>query len=136
HERAVCVVVLKEGDKCGGYGNHLLRRHVEEVDLAGQQRLEVSADAGLHAVFEEVAVVIEQRVGLPDGEPVFFVAGEVDDVVRDVRVYSDRLAEVRELLRHGFVDVGVTFDNDVAVLVDDIAAHAAPNERQIIGRKL
>ena len=77
HQRAVRVVMLKEGDQPGSHGHELLGRHIHVIHFAGLHVHEVALAAAGHAVGGEMALVIERRVGLRDGETFLAVAREV-----------------------------------------------------------
>ena len=84
HERAVRVVVLEERDQRGRDRHELLRRDVHVVDLAGRDVVDLAAArTHEHAVFEEVALLVDPGVRLGDDVLVLVVGGEVRDLVAD-----------------------------------------------------
>ena len=103
HERAIRIVVLEEGNHAGGDRNHLLGRHVHQVDVAGRNFEEVAilADCDLA---DEVALVIDLGVRLGDDFAFLLVSGEVLDLVGDATVLRQA---IRRLNEAEFVDAGV-----------------------------
>ena len=84
HERTVGVVVLEERDQRGGDRDHLARRDVHVVDLAGQQLGDLTvALADQDALVDEGVVVVEQGIGLRDDVAVLVVSRQVVDLVGD-----------------------------------------------------
>ena len=81
HQRAVGVVVLEERDERRRHGHDLLGADVHVVDLVRPRLGERVAVAGRDPLVDEVAVVVERRVGLGDVVLLLLVGGEVDDLV-------------------------------------------------------
>ena len=96
--------MLEEGDEAGGDRDHLQRRDVHELDRRGGDLDELGHVAGDDAVGEEVAVLVEQAVGLGDDVLLLLVGGHVDDLVRDAAVHD---AAVGRLDEAELVDVRV-----------------------------
>ncbi len=69
HQRAVGVVVLKEGDERRGDRNQLLRRHVDGGDFLGLDQKEVAAAAHGDEVVGELAalILLARRPAPPSG---------------------------------------------------------------------
>ena len=101
HEGSVGVIVLDEGDQCGRDRDDLLGRDVDQVDLCRRNEVDLRcgrrervhrthahasalrATTHEHALFEEVALGIDGRVGLGDDVLFFLVSCEVHDLVSD-----------------------------------------------------
>ena len=81
HQGAVGVVVLQERDERRGHRDDLLGADVHELDLLRARLRELVAVAGRHALVDEVAPVVEVRVGLGDVALLLVVGGEVHDLV-------------------------------------------------------
>ena len=77
HQRAVGVVVLQERHQRGGHRDQLLRRHVDELDLRAWRQDEVAGAAGVDAVLDEAAVLLERRIRLGDDVVVLFPRRQV-----------------------------------------------------------
>ena len=84
HQGAVGVVVLQERDHRGRDRDHLARRDVHVVDLAGRDELHLAALAAHQdSALRERAVVRQRRVRLGDDVAVLLVGGQVVDLVGD-----------------------------------------------------
>ena len=86
HQRAVCVVVLEEGDHARRDREDHLRRDVHEVDealLEGRSLVHVTAG---DIVVNEVSLFVERLVCLRDKEFVLLIRREIHDIVRDPRI--------------------------------------------------
>ena len=87
HQGTVRIVVLEEGNECGGDRNDLLRRHVHVVDLVGYDRVDVAARLpNEHAVVDERAIVVQLGVRLSDDVTLFLGSGQVVDPLGDLAV--------------------------------------------------
>ena len=87
HQRAVGVVVLEERDHGRRDRHHLARRDVHVVDLVGLDEVDLAALlAHQHLVLGEVALRVDDRVGLRDDVAVLLVGGQVRDLVGDPTV--------------------------------------------------
>ena len=104
HEGSVGVVVLKEGDEACGDRDDLQRRDVHELDRRGRDFEELGLVARDDALGRELAVLVEQAVGLRDDVLLLLVGGHVDDLVRDAALDD---AAVRRLDEAELVDVRV-----------------------------
>ena len=116
HERAVGVVVLEERDERGRDGDDLLGRDVHVFDLAGTRFGERVPVARRDALGEEVALVVERRIGLGDDVLLLLVGREVLDVIGHDR--ADREGVGLLLLQLGDGRGG----ERLAGLEDDVAA--------------
>jgi hypothetical protein len=96
HQGAVCVVMLKERNKRGGHGDHLLRRYVHEVDARWLNKLEALALTAVDALANKVRVAIELCVRLGDRVALLFVGGEVDHVGRDATLLDAAIRRLNE----------------------------------------
>ena len=89
HERAVRVVVLKERDERRRYGDDLLRRYIEVVELLRVYFYGVVLVTDVDAAGrgrDDVAVLVHREVGASDIVFVLFVRGEIGDLFRDLSV--------------------------------------------------
>ena len=108
HQRTVRVVVIQERDHRRGDGDHLARGHVDVVDAAGLDALDVGADARGDAVVDEVAVLVERLLRLGDVAAVLLVGGEVHDLVGDARTVAAAVDDaVRRLDEAVLVDARI-----------------------------
>src|SRR4051794_28498108 len=121
HQRAVRVVVLEERDQRGGDGDELLRRDVDEVDLAALGEDEVPGLAAVDAIGGELAVVVDLRVGLRDDVLVLFPRRQVVGV-RLVLEAAAAAAAGPRIARLVLVGADVRRLDDVAHLVLGVAA--------------
>ena len=78
--------MLQERDQRRGHGDDLLGADVHVLDLVGPRLRERVAVAGRDALVDEVALVVEARVGLGDVVLLLLVRGEIDDLVGDTRL--------------------------------------------------
>ena len=78
HQRAVRVVVLKEGHERCGNRDELLRADVHVVDFIAIHEHEVALTAGIHQLFGDVALLVEVDVRLRDGVAIFFPRREIE----------------------------------------------------------
>ena len=104
HERAVCVVVLKERDEARGDGDHLHRGDIHVLDLAGGPVAELRLPAAGDLCLGERLVRIERSVGLSYHILLFHVGRKILDRVGDLAVADDA---VRRLDEAEAVDLGV-----------------------------
>ena len=95
HQRAVRVVVLKEGDERGGHRHQLLRRHVHELDLVARREHGAARLPRVDAFLHEPAVAVQRGVGLRDRVLVLLPGRQVEGVRLDL----GRLAAFRSCLR-------------------------------------
>ena len=95
HQGAVRVVMLQERNHGGGHAHDLLRRGVDELDVRHRRLVDLRAVAHRHAVGRELAVGLQRRVRLGDGELLFGVSGHVFDLIGDPRANRDLGVAVR-----------------------------------------
>ena len=81
HQRAVGVVVLEERDQRRGHRNHLLRRHVHQVDVFARRHHHFAGVPADDELVDEAAVLVELGVGLRDVVLGLFHRREIDDVI-------------------------------------------------------
>ena len=82
HERAVCIVVLKERNQGGGNRDHLTRRHVDVVDEIGGDQLHLSTLlTNKDLVLSEGAISVQRGTRLGDNELVLVACGQVVNVL-------------------------------------------------------
>ena len=91
HEGAVGVVVLEERDERGRHGDDLLGAHVHVLDLVRRAPRGTVAVARRDALVDEVALVVERRVGLRDDVLLLLVGREVLDLVGHDRADRERV---------------------------------------------
>src|SRR5208282_1526463 len=78
HQRAVGVVVLKEGHKRCRYRNQLLRTDVDVVNFVAADQHKVAGFAGVNEIADDAALVVKFNVGLGDYVAVFFPSRKVE----------------------------------------------------------
>ena len=66
HQRAIGVVVFEERNQAGGHGNQLLGRNVHVINPRGLHVDEVALAPAGDAFAQEIALVVDRRVGLGD----------------------------------------------------------------------
>ena len=87
HQRAVGVVVLEERDQRRGHRNHLLRRHVHQVDVFARRHHALSpAWRQMTRSSTKRALLVELGVGLGDVVLGLFHRRQIDDVVGHLAV--------------------------------------------------
>ena len=82
HQRAVGVVVLQKGNQASGDRHQLFGRDVHVIHSRRFNVDEIAFATAGHAVGEEVAPVVDLRVGLRDDKRLLAVGGEVFEVSR------------------------------------------------------
>src|SRR5581483_2492615 len=88
HQGAVGVVVLEEWNQAGGDRNELLGRNVHVVHPGGLDVDEVALGAASDAIGQEIAFVIDGRVGLGDDIVFLAVGGEVVKMICDAAFFD------------------------------------------------
>ncbi len=88
HQRAVGVVVLQERNQAGGHGDQLLGRDVHVIDPRRLDVDEVALAAAGDAFAQEIALVVDGRVGLGDDVVLLAVGGEVLDLVGHAALFD------------------------------------------------
>src|SRR5215813_11393132 len=132
HQRAVRVVVLKEGHERGGNRDELLGAYVNIVDFRPADENEVALTAGIHQLFSDVAMLVELDVRLRDGVAIFFPRRKVEGEGLEIDVTLLVLLElVVELQRLGLFEViadtqtALTGVRDLNVVKHAVIFHAA-----------
>ncbi|OWK21228.1 hypothetical protein AJ88_20100 [Mesorhizobium amorphae CCBAU 01583] len=88
HQRAVGVVVLEERDQRRGDRNHLLRRHVHQVDVLARRHHHFAGVTANDEFVDETAILVELGIGLRDMVLGFFHRRQIDDLIGQLAVRS------------------------------------------------
>ena len=133
HEGAVRVVVLEERDQGGRDGDDLLRAHVHVLDLVRPGLRELVAETRRDPLVEEVALVIEARVGLGDDVLLLLVGGEVLDLVGHDRADRERVGLLALELGRGWgVECLATLEDDGSALGGDVGPGREGQEGRVV----
>ncbi len=126
HERAVGVVVLQERNQRGGHAHQLLRRDVHVVHLLPGHHDELAAGARRDELVEEVAPLIDGRVGLGDFVFVLVNGREPFDGLADAAAHHPAAGRLDEsVLIHARIGGEARYQPDVRPLGRLDGAYAA-----------
>ena len=103
HQSAVGVVILEERNERGRDRDKLLGRDVDEVNILARGESVFARLTGRHEVVDEVAVLVERRVGLGHGVAHFLGRRHILDFVRDLAADHFAIGGLDEAI---FVDAG------------------------------
>jgi hypothetical protein len=101
---AVRVVVLEERNERGGDRDHLIGRHVHQLDHVGRDHVELAVEAGRDEVLSELALLVDEGGRHRDVLPLLF-EGRVPGVLVEDATLRD--LAVRRLDEAELVDAGV-----------------------------
>src|SRR5699024_8604491 len=88
HQRTVSIVVLQERNHRGTNGDHLTRRNVNEVNTISVSHANIAVlEANLNAVINDVALGVLLNFSLTNGVTVFFISGEVVNLIGDATIF-------------------------------------------------
>src|SRR5699024_11325337 len=81
-------VVFKKSNQHGTKGNHMTRRNVNEVNTTSVSHADIAVlEANLNAVINEVALGVLLNFSLTNGVTVFFISGEVVNLIGDATIF-------------------------------------------------
>ena len=137
HQRAVGVVVLEERNQARRDRHDLARRDVHVVDLARMEFVKLLTAAPLDALLKEVAVGVDQGVGLGDDRFALVVGGQLDHLVGNVGANGDGgVVDRGDSLGQLGADRVACLGERFAVRVFQVLAQLPPDQVGVIGRQL
>ena len=105
HERAVGVVMLEEGNQCGGNGHHLTGRNVHQGHFIGIGLKHIAVGGAHGDVFvRQAAFAVHGGVSLRDALVLFARGVQMHDLVGNLAVPDDA---VRRFNKAELVDLGI-----------------------------